>query len=115
MLEAPCRRGDVYVVDFRAFGGSLDKPRPAVVVSVDAMNRAAMYAAVAPLRSAEQKRMLPCHAFVPAGEGGLIKSSLVDVGHVATVHQRILSRRLGRLGAASLERVDAALRFYFGV
>ena len=115
MNGPPPRRGDLYLVDFERFSGSMGKPRPAVVVSIDSMNAYSMYVTVAALRSAAGKRRLPVHAFVPAGEGGLLKDSLVDAGHVATVDKAVLRQPIGRLGPQTMERVGTVLRYYLGL
>lgn len=112
--EAP-RKGDVYVIDFGAAGEGIRKVRPGVVISMDRANLRATQVAVAPVRSAEARRPLPLHAFLPAGEAGLVKDSLADLGLVQAVPKARLGRRLGHLGPDAMDRVDAAIRFYFGV
>ena len=115
MADSAPRKGDVHIVDFGAAGEGILKIRPGIVVSVDSINRHAFHVTVAPVRSAAGKEAIPLHAFIPAGEGGLRNHSLADVGLLAAVPKEKLGRRIGRLGPAALERVDAAIRFYFGV
>lgn len=114
-MEGVLRRGDVHIVDFGGAGEGILKVRPGVIVSIDALNRHARHVSAAPIRSAEGRRPLPLHAFIPAGEGGVRKDSLVDAGLVMAIPKEHFGRRIGRLGPASLERVDAAIKYYFGV
>lgn len=113
MVVAAPKKGDIYIIDFGAAAKGIDKIRPGVVVSVEIANRFAFHVTAAPIRSAQGKRVLKVHAFIPAGEAGLVKDSLADVGLVVAVAKDRVGRLIGRLGPESMDRLDVALRFYF--
>lgn len=100
--------GDVWFADF----GIAAKNRPVLVLSVPGENDARALLIVAPLTS--QIRGL--RGEVDLGKPRwLPKHSAVNVQGLASFDGRALSRRLGFLGAAEMERVKAALRDLLGL
>ena len=99
------RRGEVYWV---RLGGR--KTRPAVILSIDALNRHALDVCVIPITTvhhAEFSLRVP----VQAPDGGLDRDSWVKCDQVHTVPKRdLLHPPLGRLSADALRQVEAAVR-----
>lgn len=103
---AEIRQGDVYWGDF---GPATDSApagrRPCVVVQNDILNRSGLHTTVvcgitSNLARAEVSINVPLRK----GEGGLPRSSVVNVSQLITVHKEELVERLGRL---SPDRIDA--------
>ena len=114
------RRGDVYWVDLEPVVGSeANKVRPAVLVSNDAANRAALRAGagvvtVVPLTSS-LGRVLPFQVLVPAAESGLPDDSKAQAEQVRSLSATRLGEREGCLQRATLEAVDEALRLHLAL
>jgi mRNA interferase MazF len=92
-------------------GHETAKSRPCVVIQNDVGNAASPTTIVAAITGAEHIRKLyPFHVFVPAGEGGLSKDSVIKCDQLRTVDEARLGQVYGHLGPATMERVDDALR-----
>jgi mRNA interferase MazF len=89
---------------------TLDKERPALVVSTDALNRFSLDVCVVPI-SGVQHRQFSLRPKLVAGEGGLRKDSWVKCDQVTTVEKHlIVYPPLGTLAQESLVRVEMAIR-----
>jgi len=110
-------RGDIWLVEFDPVVGSeVNKRRPAVIVSNDRANTAAMrqgrgVVTVVPVTS-NTARILPFQVLLPAPVTGLSVDSKAQAEQVRSVAVERLSRRIGRAGAAELARIDDALRLH---
>lgn len=97
------RRGDVCLFD-------LDKQRPALVISTDALNRFSRDVCVVPISKAEHKQF-SLRPKLKAGEGGLAHDSWVKCDQVTTVEIALaVYPALGFLQGESLDRVEDAIR-----
>jgi mRNA interferase MazF len=111
------RRGDVYWVDLEpAIGSEANKIRPAVIVSNDAANRAAQrrgagVITVVPITSSTD-RVYPFQVLLEADDCGLSSDSKAQAEQVRTVAVERLRRRIGAVPAASMRRLDDALRLH---
>jgi mRNA interferase MazF len=114
------QRGDVYLVDLEPTRGSeANKVRPVIVVSNNAANRTAErgrrgIVTVVPVTS-NVSRVHPFQVPIPAGEGGLIVASKAQAEQVRSVDYDRLHRRVGTIGAATLGRLDEALRTHLAL
>lgn len=121
MAAIEFRRGDVVVVNLAsAVGVEMQKVRPGVVVQNDVGNRMSPLTIVAPLTDISQSKGLPVQVDVlgsELGAGG--KDSVIECGHLRTIDRdhRIDSSRgvIARLSAATMNRVDRALRVSLGL
>jgi len=107
------RRGDIHFVAFPDSGGHvLRGPHPAVVVQTERMRRSSTVIVV-PMTSAARSAALAPPYLVPvaASDSGLDRDGFVKCDQPATLPLTVLGRRAGRLNAAAIERLDAALRF----
>lgn len=97
------RRGDVCLF-------TLDKERPALVISTDALNRFSLDVCVVPISGVEHKQF-SLRPQLSAGEGGLAKVSWAKCDQVTTVEKRlVIYPPLGGLPAESLSRIEQAVR-----
>ena len=97
------RRGEMCLV-------RLDKDRPALVISTDALNRHALDVCVVPVTSIEHRRF-SLRVPLPPGEGGLQRASWAKCDQVTTLEKSLIRYPpLGRLSTATLSRIEAAIR-----
>jgi mRNA interferase MazF len=97
------RRGDVCLIE-------LDKERPALIVSSDSLNAFSLDVCVLPISTSERKAF-SLRPKVAAGEGGLNRDSWVKCDQATTVEkQLVVYPPLGRLSAASMTKIQAALK-----
>jgi mRNA interferase MazF len=118
------RRGEIYWVAFDPVKGSEQGGlRPALVVQNDVGNRHSPTTVVAAITRTLPPRPFPFVVVLEPEESGLVERSAVNCAQVATIQQSGERSRLrppprgtqvepvGRLGAESMRRVDAALRY----
>ena len=102
------RRGQVYLVH-------LDKPRPALVLSVDQLNRHALDVCVVGITT---KQHLKFSMRVPlrAGKGGLTRDCWAKCDQVTTVEKTLLRYpSLGLISDESLGRIEEQVRIALGL
>jgi mRNA-degrading endonuclease toxin of MazEF toxin-antitoxin module len=96
------RRGDVCLF-------ALDKERPAVVISTDALNRFALDICVVPISSVEHKRF-SLRPKIAAGTGGLQKESWAKCDRVTTLEKAAaVYPPLGRLSNEVMQSLGRAV------
>jgi mRNA interferase MazF len=107
------RRGDIYFADLNPVVGSeIAKQRPVLIVSNNANNRAASTVTVVPLTS-QVNRVYPFEVLLDMDDTGLPKPSKAQVQQIRTISkQRILGRRVGRLGISPMQNMEAALKLH---
>lgn len=97
------RRGDIYLV-------GLEKLRPAIVISSDALNRHALDVCVIPVTSVEHVRF-SLRVPLKSGEAGLKRPSWAKCDQPTTVPKdRLQFPPLGRLSAATMAGIEAAIK-----
>jgi len=102
------RRGEVYWV-------RLDKLRPAVVLSVDALNRHALDVCLVPLTSIHH-REFSMRVPIPAGDAGLAQVSWAKCDQVTTLEKRLLQPpALGVLSKATLRTIENQVKLALGL
>ena len=97
-------RGDVHLISLEpTVGSEIRKTRPCLIVSPDELNRHLRTAIVVPMTTAGHAYpwRVPCRF--------QRRSGFVAVDQIRAVDTRRLTRRLGRLGAATLMEVLQAL------
>ena len=96
------RRGEICLFD-------LDKERPAVVISTDALNRFSLDVCIVPISKVEHKQF-SLRPKLKAGEGGLNHDSWVKCDQVTTLEKSLaVYPALGVLTQESLRRIEEAI------
>src|ERR1700736_290477 len=97
------RRGEVCLF-------SLDKERPALVISSDAINVHSLDVCVVPISTAEHKAF-SLRPKLKAGEGGLNRDSWVKCDQVTTIEKiKAVYPPLGSLSKNSLDKIEEAIK-----
>lgn len=104
-------RGDVVIV---AAPGDYGKPRPAVIVQSNAIPESHASIMICQMTSelAEADFRITIE---PSPETGLVARSQVMADKPVTVRRERIGRPIGRLGAADMARLNAALAFVMGL
>jgi len=102
------KRGEVYLVE-------LDKPRPAIVLSVDQLNRHALDVCVVGITT-KQHIQFSMRAPLKAKEGGLDFDCWAKCDQVTSVEKSLLRYpALGALSNATLARIEEQIRVALGL
>ena len=94
-------------------GSEQEGTRPALVIQNDVGNRYAATTIVAAVTSTI--KIYPVTVPLRKGEGGLRRSSMVNLAQVLTVDRARLQRRVGVLSAERIAFVNAAIQVSLGV
>jgi mRNA interferase MazF len=88
----------------------LDRKRPALVISSDALNRHALDVCIVPISTVEHKAFR-LRLGLRGGEGGLDRDSWAKCDQVTTIEKaRAIYPPLGTLNQASLDRIGEAIK-----
>lgn len=102
------KRGEVYLV-------ALDKPRPAVILSVDALNKHALDICLVPVTSVQHGEF-SMRVPLKAGDGGLDRNCWAKCDQVTTLEKSLLRYpALGLLSDASLASIEEQVRTALGL
>ena len=110
-------RGEIYLVEFDpARGHEIQKTRPAIVIQNDVGNRYSPVTIVAAVTSRLSAAPHPVEVVVAPTKGnGLSTPSAIQLGQIRSVDRRRLVKRLGALDAATIRKVDEALKISLGL
>jgi mRNA-degrading endonuclease toxin of MazEF toxin-antitoxin module len=101
------RRGDIHLVE-------LDKARPALILSVDPLNRHALDVCVVPITTKEHTKF-SMRVFIKAGDGGLAYDSWAKCDQVTTLEKNLLRYpATGTLSPATLNRIEEQVKISLG-
>ena len=117
MATAPApRRGEIWLVDFDpAVGAEIQKFRPALVISVDAIGRLPLRMIVPITDWKMQYEQYPWFVELPASpSNGLAKDSGADAFQTKSVSLSRFVRLLGIVTAAQLDEVASAVALCVG-
>jgi len=110
------RRGDVVLCDLSPVVGTEQAGvRPVVVLQIDRANAASPHTIIAPFTTKIRRTLLPSHAFVPAGAGGLRQDSVALCEQIRVIDKRRIIRVLGHLDEPYLEEIARALGTILGL
>ena len=102
------KRGEVYIVE-------LDKPRPALVLSVDAINKFALDVCVVALATVEHKKF-SMRVPIAKGEGNLNFDCWAKCDQVTTLEKSLLRYpALGALSSVALSKIEEQVRICLGL
>jgi mRNA interferase MazF len=108
-------RGEIWQVDLNpVVGHEQGERRPALVVSVDALNHGPSgLISVVPITGTI--RNIPIHVLVRRGQGGLTKDSRILCDQVRTLARERFIRRYASVDAAVMAEVEEKLRIVLGL
>lgn len=110
------KRGAVYLVCFDpTVGAEIKKTRPALIIQNDIGNRYSPLTIVAAISSQFGETPFPTEVIVTPPEGGLRDPSVIMLNQIRSIDKRRLIKCLGTLTAATMARVDQALRISVGL
>ena len=103
------RRGEVYLVSLGT------KRRPAVILSIDALNRHALDVCVVGLTTIEHAKF-SVRVPIKAGDGGLNSDCWAKCDQVTTLEKTLLQYpALGRLSVATFKKVQEQVKISLGL
>jgi len=110
------RPGDVVLIAFPFTDFSTLKQRPALIISSEEFNRTHADVIVTAITSHLPSQSDPSD--LPLGEsdlraGGLPKASLVKIGKIVTLDQRLVRKKLGSLPSETLDKLLVRLQGLF--
>src|SRR5271163_2619499 len=101
------RRGEVYIVQ-------LDKPRPAIVLSVDAINRFALDVCVVAITKVERKKF-SMRVSIQKGDGNLDFDCWAKCDQITTLEKTLLRYPpLGVILAPTLVKIEEQVKICLG-
>jgi mRNA interferase MazF len=111
------RRGEIYLVSFDpTIGHEIEKTRPAVVIQNDVSNEHSPITIVAAISShfadPPHPREVPIRL---GGKSGLSQPSAVVLNQIRSIDRQRLGKRVGTLDAATMMKVDAAIKISLGL
>ena len=103
------KRGEIWLVNFNPGRGSEQKGiRPALIIQNDTGNHYASTIIVAAITMTI--KIYPVTVFLLKKNVGLSKDSMVNLAQILTVDKMRLRKKLGKLSAKLMTRVDVALK-----
>ena len=110
------QRGEIWIVNFDpTIGSEIQKSRPAVVLSINALSKAP-HRIVAPITGYNPKheRFPWCVPLQHNARNGLDKDSIVDAAQVKCVSIQRFQRHIGSLPNATVDEITQALSLCVG-
>jgi mRNA-degrading endonuclease toxin of MazEF toxin-antitoxin module len=101
------RRGEVHLA-------KLDKLRPVIILSVDALNKFALDVCVIPITTKEHTRF-SMRVPLKAGDGGLEYDCWAKCDQVATLEKDLLQHAMGVLPGEKFDRIQEQVKVYLGL
>ena len=112
------KRGQVVVVNVPFSNHSGSKPRPALIMSTEPFHRTLLDVIVCPICSQPRFYRRPGPGDYPLRQWkavGLRYPSTVRISNILAVDKKIITRILGMISSADLERVENGLRQALGL
>ena len=110
------RRGDVVLCDLNPVIGTEQAGiRPVVVVQIDQANAVSPHTIIVPFTTKIRRALLPSHALVPIGVGGLSRDSVALCEQIRVIDKLRIIRVLGHLDDPHLEEIGKALSTILGL
>ena len=113
-------RGDVVLVFYPFASGSGGKRRPGLVVQNDADNARMAATILAQITTNLARAGEPTHLLIESSttkgqQSGLLHDSLVSCNNLVTVELTRIHKVIGRLPAATMQRIDDCLKAALGL
>ncbi|MEG0910379.1 MAG: type II toxin-antitoxin system PemK/MazF family toxin [Ruthenibacterium sp.] len=115
-MEQEVRRGEVFYADLSpVIGSEQGGVRPVLIVQNDVGNRHSPTVIAAAITSKQDKTNLPTHIGIKAGEGGLVRDSVVLLEQIRTLDKHRLRERAGQIDGTMQQKINEALEISFGL
>lgn len=111
------KRGEVWLVNFSpAIGSEIKDPHPALVVSVDDLNKSIWgLIVVCPVSTFRKNIPFRLHVPISPPEGGVKHASMIRCDQVKSVSIQRFSGKWGEINASTMQDVDYILRQVLGL
>ena len=110
------RRGDIFYADLSPVVGSEQGGiRPVLILQNNVGNRYSPTVIAAAITSRTDKTRLPTHIRLSSPDCGLARDSVVLLEQIRTLDKRRLRECMGRLGDATMDKVNKAISISFGL
>lgn len=111
------KRGEVWLVDFSpSIGSEIKDPHPALIVSVDELNKSPWgLIVVCPISTSRKEKPFRLHLLLSPPEGGIKHASIVRCDQVKSVSIQRFSEKWGAVKAGTMQDVDYILRRILGL
>lgn len=114
-LHPKVRRGDIFYADLgERVGSEQDGTRPVLIIQNNTGNANSPTVVVAILTSKIKKMHLPTHVYLGV-RFGLTEESIVMLEQIVTIDRKRLKGYVGTLDAASINKVEDAMRISLGL
>jgi len=110
-------RGDIWLVNFSpAVGSGIREPHPALVVSVDDLNKSSWgLIIVCPISTFRKERPFRLHVPLSPPEGGIKHISIIRCDQVKSVSIQRFSEKWGTVNSDTIQNVNYILRRLLGL
>ena len=110
------KRGDIWLVNLDpTIGHEIKKSRPAVIIQNDLGNKYSPITIIAPITSQNTEKVYPIEVFLTRKISGLDKDSKVLLNQIRAIDKRRLLKKLSKIDAETLERINEALAISLGL
>ena len=110
------RRGEIYLVNFDpTVGSEIRKTRPALVLQNNIANRHSPITIVAAISSKSDDALYPTEVLIASPEGGLRVDSVGLLNQIRSIDRQRLTKRLGTVRPATMERIERAMQISLGL
>ncbi len=108
-MSQSIERGDLFWANLDpTIGVEIQKIRPVIVVSNNAINRYSQLVIVLPITT-NLNRFSPSHVLLPKGEGGLQQDSKVLTEQIRALDQQRLVNKIGTVSQQFLRLIEKAM------
>jgi len=111
------KRGEVWLVDFSpAIGSEIRDPHPALIISVDELNKSPWgLIVVCPISTFRKEKPFRLHVLLSPPEGGIKHASIIRCDQVKSVSIQRFLEKWGEVKAGRIQDVDYILRRILGL
>lgn len=115
--ENPPKRGEIWLVDFSpSIGSEIQDPHPALVVSVDELNKSPWgLIVVCPITTFRKDTPFRLHVLISPPEGGIRQDSIIRCDQVKSLSIQRFSERWGTIETETIQKVDFILKKVLGL
>lgn len=109
-------RGDIFLADLNPVVGTEQAGiRPVLVVQIDNANKVSPHTIIIPFTTKIREAILPSHAKIPKGIGGLTEESVLLCEQIRVIDKKRLIRKLGSLNEYYINGVVKSLKVILGI